>query len=373
MIQRHLKMQILQDLEEKMVFIGGPRQVGKTTLARSLGTRPSYLNWDYAEDRQRILKGLLPDTPLWILDEIHKYKSWRNYLKGLYDKFGEEKKILVTGSARLDLLRRGGDSLQGRYHFLRLYPLTLDELGSSSTQDLDHLFQFSGFPEPFLAGNLKKARRWSMEYRQRVLQDDISSVERIEELGKAEHLLINLTEKVGSPLSLNALREDLDVSHRAVTRWMDLFEKFYALFTLIPFGAKGLRAVKKERKHYHYDWTLIEEPGLRLENMVACHLLKRIHFLNDTEGRNFELRYFRDFDQREVDFVIVERKALIAMIEVKWKESTVSPSLLYLKRKYPQTPAYQVVYNDKNDFLTKDGIRLLPARRFLSEDILQIL
>lgn len=374
MLQRYLTEQIRSDLKEKMVFIGGPRRAGKTTVAKIFGPKQAYLNWDYAEDRARILKLDLPPTEIWILDEFHKYKQWRNHLKGLYDRFKEEKRFLVTGSARLDLLRRGGDSLQGRYHFLRLYPLTMDELKSRQKADLSHLFELGGFPEPFLSGSQLKARRWSNEYRQRILEEDVGSVEVIEDLGKAELLLLNLPERVSSPLSLNSLREDLSVAHKTVARWIDIFERFYAIFTLRPFGAKGLRSLRKERKHYHFDWTLVEEPGARFECMMAVHLLKRVHFLCDSEGRRLDLAYFRDSDKREVDFVVTEKNKPILFVEVKISDTDVSPHLRYLKRKFPTVPGFQVHYQGKKDFFDAGaGVRVIPAHQFLTRELFEVI
>ncbi len=369
MIKRQLEAQVALDLQEKMVLVGGPRQSGKTTLAQIFGPKEAYLNWDDPRDRARFLKLDLPPTDIWIFDEIHKYKQWRNHLKGLYDKYRKEKQILVTGSARLDLLRRGGDSLQGRYHFLRLYPLTLDELGKGAGQsDLEQLFNLSGFPEPFLSGSSRKSQRWSHQYRQRVLEEDISSVETIDDLGKAELLLLHLPERVGSPLSVNSLREDLGVSHRTASRWLQLFERFYALFTLKSFAARGLRALKKERKHYHFDWTLIEDQGARFECLVANHLLKLVHFRVDSEGRSMELSYFRDTAKREVDFTVTEKGRPILFVEAKLSDSEINPHLRYLKRKFPSTPAFQVHLKGKKDFIdAQDNIRVLPARKFLHE------
>lgn len=369
MLHRDLKKQIQDDLKNKMVFLGGPRQVGKTTLAKSLGTKASYLNWDIPTDRKRILKSELPTVNLWIFDEIHKYKQWRNYLKGIYDQFGNEKEILVTGSARLDLLRRGGDSLQGRYHFLRLYPLTIDELKLSRQNEIEDLMKLSGFPEPYLSASQQKSERWSNEYRQRILQEDILSVESIEELGKAEHLLIELPDYVGSPLSLNSLREDLDVSFKAVKRWIDIFERFYALFLLQPFHAQGLRGLKKERKHYHYDWSLVQQEGFRFENMMAVHLLKIIHEINDRTGKRLELRYFRDLDQREVDFVICEGKKVILFAEAKLSSDSVDKSLTYIKKKFKAIPCFQVNLRGQKEFTNAEGVEVLPVQKFIHKAI----
>lgn len=366
-MKRYLAAQATKDLQKKMVFIGGPRQAGKTTLSIQLLGEASYLNWDNAEDRQNILTHQLPAGPSIIFDEIHKYKSWRSYLKGYFDKNRHSRKILVTGSARLDLLRRGGDSLQGRYHYLRLHPLSIDELKTKSQTDWDALFNLGGFPEPFLSGSRIDAQRWSREYRQRLLQDDILPIRRIEDTGNAELLLLRLPDLVAGPLSINSLREDLQVSHKAVDRWLDIFENFYAIFRLLPFGSPKIKAVKKERKHYHFDWTLVKSEGARFENMVASHLLKACHFIEDTEGRDIELRFMRDLEQKEVDFVIIEDKKPICFIECKFSEHTISKDLLFIKKKFLNVPCFQLLHNTKHDFISKEGIRVGPAAKLIFE------
>jgi len=270
-VRRYLEVQIRKDLARKMVFVAGPRQVGKTTLARRRpGAAQGYLNWDASADRERILRGELPVSRLWIFDEIHKYRSWRALLKGLYDRRRRGQRILVTGSARLELYRYGGDSLQGRYHLLRLHPLSAAELGLSQPAQLADLLRLGGFPEPFLTGNEIEARRWSREYRNRLVRDEIVDLERVHDLGNLERLMIRLPELVGAPLSLNALREDLQVSHKTVASWVDIFERLYAIFRLSPFGAARIRAVKKEQKHYHFDWSLVPEDAPRFAWPRIC-------------------------------------------------------------------------------------------------------
>lgn len=357
---------VIEDLQIKMVFVGGPRQVGKTTLAKAiLGGTAGYLNWDIPSGREAILKRTLPDSNILVFDEIHKYRKWRNYLKGIFDEFHPGKKILVTGSARLDLYRFGGDSLQGRYYYLRLHPLSFAEIGGDSQDDLMQLFELGGFPEPFLSGSKARARRWSTEYRNRLIREEISELENIKDLGSLEMLITALPERVGSPLSINSLREDLSLNFQTVSRWIDILERMYAVFRVLPFGAPRIRAVKKEQKHYHYDWSLIREPGARFENMLASHLLKWIHFQFDTEGRELELRYFRDVDGREVDFVVVENKSPILLVESKLADDSVSPSLKYLAGKFPGVEACQVSLNPKREFVTDLGLKLVSARTFL--------
>jgi hypothetical protein len=363
---RYLAPQVRRDLARKMVFVAGPRQVGKTTLARSLpGARAGYLSWDVPAERERILRGELSPGKLWAFDELHKYRSWRRFLKGLYDGRPQGQRILVTGSARLDFYRFGGDSLQGRYHLLRLHPLSVAELGVDSASGLRDLLTLGGFPEPFFGGSETEARRWSREYRQRLVREEVTSLERVQDLGALESLVLRLPELVGSPLSLNALREDLQVSHRTVAGWVAILERLYAVFRLAPFGAPRIRAVRKEQKHYHLDWTLVPGEAQRFENLVAAHLLKWAHFRQDADGRDLELRYFRDRDGREVDFVAVEGRRPLLLVECKWGDAEVERSLRYLKQRFPEADAWQVSAVGSRDYRTPDGIRVAPALALL--------
>jgi len=359
---RYLVPQVRRDLARKMVFVAGPRQVGKTTLARSLpGARAGYLSWDVPADRERILRGELPAGRLWAFDEIHKYRTWRRFLKGVYDARPRGQRILVTGSARLDFYRFGGDSLQGRYHLLRLHPLSVAELGLRSPREFGELLTLGGFPEPFFGASENEARRWSREYRQRLVSEEVTSLERVQDLGALETMMLRLPELVGSPLSLNALREDLQVSHRTVAGWMAILERLYAAFRLAPFGAPRIRAVRKEQKHYHFDWTLVPGEAQRFENLVASHLLKWVHFRQDTEGLDLELRYFRDRDGREVDFVVVDGGRPRLLVECKWSDAEVDRGLRYLKQRFPEVEAWQVSAVGRKDYRTPDGIRVAPA------------
>ena len=364
---RYLAAALRADLARKMAFVAGPRQVGKTTLALGLPrARAAYLNWDVAPHRDRILRGELPPGPLWIFDEIHKYRRWRNYLKGLYDGRPRGQRILVTGSGRLDLYRFGGDSLQGRYHLLRLHPFSAAELGMSRPAQLLDLLRLGGFPEPFLGGSEAQARRWSREYRSLLVREEIAALERIQDLGHLELLMLRLPELVGSPLSVNALREDLQVSHKAVVSWIGALERLYAVFRLAPFGAPRIRAVKKEQKHYHLDWTVVPGDAARFENLVACHLLKWVHFEQDTRGRDLELRYFRDIDGREVDFVVVEARRPLLLVECKWSDVEPDRGLRYFRARFPEAKAWQLSAVGTKDYQTPEGIRVAPGLRLLA-------
>lgn len=368
MLARALTAQIVADLADKMVLVSGPRQSGKTTLARGILARrhaaaTRYLNWDDDEARTRILRREFPLAGLIVFDELHKYSRWRTLLKGLYDTHGAALDLLVTGSARLDLYRRGGDSLQGRYHHLRLYPLSLKEAGCS----VRDLMALGPFPEPLLEGSARAARRWSLQYRSRVVREDVVTLERIDELGSLEQLSVRLPDLVGSPLSINAVREDLQVAHKTVERWLDVLERLMFVFRLLPFGPPRIKAVKKSRKHYLYDWTGIPDQGPRFENLVGFHLLKECHYLEDVEGEEAELRFFRDIEGREVDFVQLRGRQPIRFVECKVAETAISPSLSYLRRKFPGVEAVQTIATPGIDRVARDGIRLVSADRFLGE------
>ncbi len=372
MLDRYLKSYIIKDLQKKMVFLAGPRQSGKTTFAKDLlklddgNPVKDYFNWDVAADRELLLKEKFPPGKgMLLLDEIHKYSGWRQMIKGLFDTRRDELKIMVTGSGRLDYYRYSGDSLQGRYHLYRMHPFSYAELGGGDDV-LKKLLQYGGFPEPYLAASEIETRRWSRTYRTRLLEEDLNKLEDVKDVALVERLLLRLPDLVGSPLSINSLREDLQVAHPTVARWVEILERLYAIFRIYPFGSPKIRAVKKEAKHYHYDWSLVEDPGSRFENLVACHLLKWCHFRQDTEGWDMELRYFRDTDKREVDFVILEEKKPLYFIEVKTSSRSVSDALIYLKRKFPQVPAYQVSLEEPT-YQTTDGVIVCPVRNILKK------
>ena len=366
--KRYLKKTLLEDLKRKMVFIGGPRQVGKTTLALDMAPKKKcYWNWDVPEDREMILEQKIPTQKFIIYDEIHKFHQWRGYIKGLYDKYRETKTVLITGSARLDYYRHSGDSLQGRYHYHRLHPFTVKELQIEKQKDMKELLELGGFPEPFLSSSSKQANRWRREYRSRVVNEDIPSLELSQKISQMESLLLALPQFVGSPLSINFLREKFQLAHKTVAKWLDIFERMYLIYRISPYRSNKLRSVKKEQKHYHYNWSEISDPGIRFENLVAGHLLKWIHFQQDSMGENIDLCYFRDTDKREVDFVITKNNQPIKAIECKLQFKDVSPHLKYFKMKYPTVECVQVHLEIKNEFISKEDIHVLGWKNLLSQ------
>ena len=372
MLARYLVDSIKDDLDRKMVFVGGPRQVGKTTLALGLlgaeGIRhPGYLNWDDPVVRPSLVRGELPaGQKLVVLDEIHKFPRWRNLVKGLYDTQGDRVAFLVTGSARLDHYRKGGDSLQGRYHYYRLHPITLRELNREpSASDFRLLLRFGGFPEPLFAGNLRTWRRWQRERLSRVVYEDLRDLENVREVALVELLVEALPERVGSPLSIQSLREDLQVAHETVARWLDILENLYVCFRIPPFGSPRIRAVKKETKLYLWDWSQVPGTGARFENLVACHLLKHCHYVEDTQGHRMELRFIRDTDRREVDFVVIRDGEPLFAVECKSGDRSPSRFIDYFRQRTGIPEFYQVHLGER-DYLS-NGIRVLPFNTFCTE------
>jgi predicted AAA+ superfamily ATPase len=367
-MQRYLLESVKKDLERKMVFVGGPRQVGKTTFSKTFITsKAGYMNYDLLDDRRMMIQGPWPKTSVWVFDEIHKYARWRNLIKGLYDTHHETKKILVTGSARLDYYRRGGDSLQGRYHYYRMHPLTVAELKIKTQKDLMDLFHLGGFPEPFLGGSIQQANRWRKDYATRIIAEDITTLEQSQRLTEMEILLWRLPELVSSPLSIESIRQDIGTTHATISKWLDIFERLYAIYRISPFGPPKIRAVKKEQKHYHFDWGQIEDLGARFENMVAGHLLKWIHYYQDTEAQDLDLRFFKTSAPHEVDFIVLENGQPKWAIECKSRDQDISKSLKYFKRKYPGVRALQISLKGTKDYVTEDEIEVRPALTFLRE------
>ncbi|MCG2726389.1 MAG: ATP-binding protein [Elusimicrobia bacterium] len=383
---RYLAQNILSDLREKMVFIGGPRQVGKTTLAKALIGKhfknSAYYNWDNKQERRKIMASdWQGNAELIILDEIHKYKKWKRFIKGEYDALKERYKFIITGSARLDIYRKSGDSLQGRYHYYRLHPFSIAELlniqntfepfteiaiGQKAAVNVyKNLEKFGGFPEPFIAQNERALRRWQNEKIERLFREDIRDVEIVRDINSMKLLSDMLPSKIGSLLSVNSIREDLEVSHRAVSNWLNILESFYYQFRIYPFSAKVFRSLKKEPKLYLWDWSEIENEAARFENIIASHLLKFTHFLYDWQGYKAQLYFLRDTTKRETDFLVTVNNKPWFAIEVKTQDTAISPNITYFSKKLNIPYSYQVIKKSGIDRMVK-GIRIISADKFLT-------
>lgn len=340
---------------EKMLFLAGPRQVGKTTLAKNaLAIHPGlYFNYDIPLDRRKILReiDLLSDVrgklkkPFVVFEEIHKMTKFKAFLKGFFDANQNDARIWVTGSGRLDLYQRGGDSLVGRYFLYHLHPLTISELRNkqvlppksfwekiqkfenSQFSYLD-LLEFGGFPEPYFKNEKSFYRRWRDSRKHRLIQEDIRDLTRIQYLDRLEQLVDLLPTKVGSPLSLNSLREDLSVSFETIDLWIKTLERVYYIYSLSPYAKNITRALRKEKKMYLWDWSQVTDPAAKFENFVVSHWKRTIDYWNDFGVCTADLLYIRDKEKREVDLVVVVDKKPFLLIEIKLSDPTPSPNLL---------------------------------------------
>lgn len=373
-MKRYCHDLIVKDLHKKMVFLGGPRQVGKTTLGKNLCQydfpNGQYYSWDIDEDRKIIKeKSWLKDSSLVVFDELHKYPRWKQWIKGVYDDRPPHQTYLVTGSARLDVYRREGDSLMGRYHYWRLHPFTLDEIPETLTaaETYQRLLKVGGFPEPLLSGDEVEARRWRRERFDRILREDVRDLERIREIQLLYFFVDALRSRVGQLVTLSNFARDLEISPKTAKSWLGLCERMYINFAVYPFTSKLPRSIHKPPKVYFYDNAdTLTDHGARLENLIATTLLKRLHYLEDALGYRCQLHYIRDKDGREVDFVTVRDGVIEDLIEVKWQDSDISSSLKYYTKLLKPKRAVQLVGNIARPF-QKDGILVTNPLHYFTE------
>ncbi len=380
-MKRYIFDQILDDLRKKLVFITGPRQVGKTYLAKQVMEKfisPQYLNFDNINDL-KIIKDMnwANNTDLLVFDEIHKMKNWKSFIKGVYDSKPDFQSILVTGSARLDTFRQSGDSLAGRYLHLRLSPLSVKEIAEyfpNPYNALDTLNVCGAFPEPFLNGlNQDKEKaavdnsRWRNQYYSDIIREDILEFSRITELKTMKLLLQLLRSKVGAPLSYNSISTDLQAAPNTIKKYVQILESLYLIFLVRPFHKNVARSILKEPKVYFYDSSFVDgDEGIKLENTVAVHLLKNTQFLFDAYGEDVELNYVRNKDNKEVDFAISKNGELTQLIEVKLSDDKAAPALKYFSDRFPDVQSIQLVHNLKQN-KTANGINVLNASQWLKD------
>ena len=335
-----------------MVLLAGPRQCGKTTLAKSLlNDRGQYLNWDITRDRKVIRELAWPkDASLIVLDELHKAPKWKNLLKGVVDQFGNKPPVLVTGSARLDAFRRAGDALTGRTYFYRLHPVDVAEskrfLPNASLDERVHrLLQAGGFPEAFL--NPQEAARLRNDRMELVTREDLRDLSRISSWRGPADLVELLRERVGKPTNYDNLAQNLGVSPPTSKAWVELLEKLYLVFLLPPFSSSLSRSIRKDRRVYFFDCAAAYDTtgGAQLENLAACSLLKFAQFRKDAFGESWDVFYLRDKEGREVDFVVTHNRRVHWLIEVKASDDDISTAFRYYSQKLKPTQSLQLVLN----------------------------
>lgn len=351
-MKRYLYQQVRGDLDKKLVVLTGPRQVGKTTLSQDLMDDfpdAQYMNFDVAPHREVMQQYRWRQTaPLLIFDEIHKMHQWKSWLKGVFDGRAKGQRILVTGSARMETFRQGGDSLAGRYFRLRLHPISVREWvaqsGASPRQALTHLLKRGGFPEPALAETDTDAERWRTTYFSDLIREDVLEFSRLQEVKTMRLFAEMLRSRVGSPLSLASIARDLGVSSATLAKYLDILASLFIVFIVRPWHHNIARATLKAPKVYFYDSGLVlGDEGVRYENLVACHLLKRVQWLQDTEGKAVDLHYIRTKDSAEVDFVMSENGQLTHLLECKLNDPRVQSSLYRFAAEWPEAISLQLL------------------------------
>jgi hypothetical protein len=407
MIDRHLFHSIvdLHPFDDKMAFVAGPRQVGKTTICRLLAhSRNSddlYFNWDDQAFRAEMIKvpygavdAFRPQgtmRPIAVYDEIHKYPRWKQFLKGLYDTRKDRLDIVVTGSGRLDYYQRGGDSLLGRYLQYRMHPLSVRELSGkyhamkdynpnetageimeraasnpSEEKALSELLRWGGFPGPFSRKNVRLWRLWVQDRKRLLVREDIRDLTNVHSVSHIEMLMALLPGRIGNPLSLNAIAGDIGVSQPTVDSWIGYFERLFYLFRVPPYAGKLARAIRKDRKAYLWDWSELEDEGVKFENLIASHLLKWCDFAENFGFPPLSLHFVRDKDKHEVDFLMTLEKKPWILIETKLSETRPGPWLDYFGDRLGVKHRLLVVRERLPRNGNAGGIRVMDAASFLA-------
>jgi len=381
------------ETHRQMAFLSGPRQVGKTWVAKSVGN--AYFNWDNTGDRRQLLRGpaalaellgldrLRAKPQVAVLDELHKYPKWKTLLKGFFDTYGDRAHLLVTGSSRMDIFRRGGDSLMGRYLLYRMHPWSVGECFRTGlpakeihpakeikTEDWDALWEHGGFPEPFLRREARFTRRWRSLRQAQLSREDLRDVASVHDIGTMEILMELLAERSAQQLVYSNLAAEIQVSVDTVRRWVDLLTRMHYGFAVRPWFSNVAKALRKEPKWFLRDWSGVSNDGARAENFVACHLLKAVETWTDLGFGSFELRYLRDKQKREVDFLVVRDRKPWFLVEVKLSEAALSPALGYFQAQVKAPHAFQVVMNlpfEAADSFSVHRPVVVPARTLLSQ------
>lgn len=380
----------------QMAFVSGPRQVGKTTTCRAVAT--TYLSWDDPDHRRVLLAGpaaiasaagadrLAEARPVVVLDELHKYRRWKALLKAVFDVHGDALRLVVTGSTRLDVFKRGGDSLMGRYFPYRMHPFTLAELATPSLPDaasvlrapkrvpdgdFEALWVHGGFPEPFVARDERFSRRWTALRHEQLVRGDLRDLTRLEDLARLDTFARLLTERSATQLTFSHLARDTMIAVDTARRWLDVLVAFHLGFVVRPWTRNVARSLRKEPKWYLRDWSAVTDVGARAETFVACHLLKAVEGWNDLGLGSFRLGYLRDKEQREVDFVVVRDEAPWFLVEVKHRDEGPSKTLAHFQEALAVPHAFQVVVDAPfvaaDPFARRGGPLVVPARTLLSQ------
>ncbi len=390
----HVLREHLASLRQ-MAFVAGPRRVGKTTVCRALASPDAYFNWDDSDHRRAIVAGpkeiarrlglerLRAAPPVAVFDELHRFGRWKGFLKWLFDTWGESVRIVVTGGSRLDVYRRGGDSLMGRYMLYHMHPLTVGELLDARPADdpirppaqiddarFDVLCARGGFPEPFVRDDTRFSNRWQGLRVQQLVREDVRDLTGIRELDQLELLVALLSERSGTPLSYSNLAREVQVSVDTLRRWISTLCTLHHGFLVRPWFKNVSRSLRKEPKWYLADWSAAKDPGARAETMVAVHLKKAVQSWTDRGLGSFDLSYLRDKDGREVDFIVTREKRPWFLVEAKLADTALSPHLAHFQRQTGARHALQALVelpHVQADCFARERPTVVPARTLFAQ------
>jgi len=389
--------------KRQMRFISGPRQSGKTTIAKIQLERTNcnnfYYNWDLKEVRDRFrqnsnflkedLLKINKNDKLWVcFDEIHKMPDWKNILKGFFDNYEDKVNFIVTGSAKLDFFRRSGDSLAGRYFIFRLYPLILAEITGKKVEDivpeltaektiekfisgerdaqniLEQILKFGSFPEPFINNSEYFLKKWHESYFERIIYEDIRSISGIQKIRKLEDLTYLLPSKIGSPLSINSLKKDLELNFNTVVNYLKYLFLTFVIFEIQPYKKNLKRLIKKEKKIYLYDFSLIPDEAAKFENFVAHELKTRIELWNEITNDKFELFFIRTRDKKETDFLIIKNSKPFFLCEAKLQSTEIENHHYLHSRHLGQIPFIQIIKKENVLKVIDKNFYIVSASKF---------
>lgn len=380
----------------QMALVTGPRQVGKTTTCRNHAN--AYANWDNIDDRESVLAGpgklierlgldrLSDTTPIILFDELHKFSKWKRFLKGFFDTYSDKIKIVVTGSSRMDIYRRGGDSMMGRYFLYRMHPFSVAETIHIDLPDLKRivrepekikdsdfkaLWTYGGYPEPFLKRDKRFSNRWNSSRLKQLTGEEIRDLTQIQHMDQMEMLVNLLIGRSSHQLIYGNLANGIRVSVDTVRRWVEILCSLHLGFLVRPWYKNVSRSLRKEPKWYLRDWASIKDTGDKAETFVACHLLKAVEGWNDLGLGKFELGYLRDKEKREVDFIVIRDGNPWFLAEIKYRDESIGKNLIYYQNQVKAPHAFQVIIDaehvDADCFAAKGGPMIVPARTFLSQ------
>ena len=377
----------------QMAFLPGPRQCGKTTLAKSLADR--YFTWDDLATRRLVAGdaaglanaaglGIASDRKTIItLDEIHKFVRWKSFLKGFFDLYEDRMRLIVTGSARLDIYKRGGDSLMGRYFLYHMHPLGVAELvrpeldvreihapRKIDATDWDALWEHGGFPEPFVRRDIRFTHRWRKLRREQLFREDLRDLTRVADFAGIRTLSELLLARAGNQIVAASLSREIGVAEKTVKTWIATLEYFHEGFTVRPWFKNVENSIRKTPKWYQRDWCEVEDEGARFENLVACHLLKAVDMWTDLGLGDYALYYVRNKAKAEVDFLVAKNGKPWFLVEAKTADTKISPALISMQKATGAAHAFQVVrdlpYAAADAFAYRDPIAV-SAQSFLSQ------